>query len=246
MQTNRSVMVVMFSKELKEGTKKSHNAAENTKFVSQFLKGVLNPDEYVKLLTDFWYVYSTMEECVSSSTDPKVKNLQRWSAILNRTSFIERDLRYFKGPMWRNDLHPSEACNTYCYRIREVAEQDPYLLIAHHYTRYIGDLSGGKILKGITERVLKPPVGKGLKFYEFPDIPNAKDFKNNYREILNNLGMNESETNALITEANYAFRLNMYMFEEIQGNAAKSFWQLLNSFAIDYVQEMIVSKRFRK
>ena len=91
-------MVVMFSKELKEGTKKSHNAAENTKFVSQFLKGVLNPDEYVKLLTDFWYVYSTMEECVTSSTDPKVKNLQRWSAILNRTSFIERDLRYFKGP----------------------------------------------------------------------------------------------------------------------------------------------------
>ena len=58
--------------------------------------------------------------------------------------------------------------------------------------------------------------------------------------------MNESETNALIAEANYAFRLNMYMFEEIQGNAAKSFWQLLNSFAQDFLQEMIVSKRFRK
>ena len=50
----------------------------------------------------------------------------------------------------------------------------------------------------------------------------------------------------LIAEANYAFRMNMYMFEEIQGNAAKSFWQLLNSFAIDFIQEMIVSKRFRK
>ena len=52
----------MFSKELKEGTKKSHNAAENTKFVSQFLKGVLNQDEYAKLLSNFYYVYSAMEE----------------------------------------------------------------------------------------------------------------------------------------------------------------------------------------
>ena len=56
----------MFSKELKEGTKKSHNAAENTKFVSQFLKGVLNQDEYAKLLSNFYYVYQTMEECVSA------------------------------------------------------------------------------------------------------------------------------------------------------------------------------------
>ena len=57
--------------------------------------------------------------------------------------------------------------------------------------------------------------------------------------------MNESETNALIAEANYAFRLNMYMFEEIQGNASLSFWQLVKSYLGDFVAEMIVSKRFR-
>ena len=226
-------MVVMFSKELKEGTKKSHNAAENTKFVSQFLKGVLNPDEYVKLLTDFWYVYSTMEECVSSSTDPKVKNLQRWSAILNRTSFIERDLRYFKGPMWRNDLHPSEACNTYCYRIREVAENDPYLLIAHHYTRYIGDLSGGQILKGIAQKALNPPVGEGLHFYDFPRIEDSKAWKNEYRTVLDGLKFDEHQKNALITEANYAFRLNMYVFDELQSTdpypVVTALWRILKN-----------------
>ena len=31
------------AKELKEGTKKSHSAAENTKFVAGFLRGVLDP-----------------------------------------------------------------------------------------------------------------------------------------------------------------------------------------------------------
>ena len=44
------------SKLLKEGTKKSHSAAENTKFVRGFLKGVVNEEEYRKLLTDFYYV----------------------------------------------------------------------------------------------------------------------------------------------------------------------------------------------
>ena len=216
----------MFSKELKEGTKKSHNAAENTKFVSQFLKGVLDPEEYAKLISNFYYVYSTMEECVSSSTDPYVKNLHRWNATLFRTAFISRDLRYYYGPMWRELAKPSEACNTYCYRINEVAEKDPYLLIAHHYTRYIGDLSGGKILRGIAQKALNPPVGEGLHFYDFPRIEDAKAWKDEYRAVLDGLNFDEQQKNALITEANYAFRLNMYMFDEIQGDVGKSVWKI--------------------
>ena len=222
----KNVRDVMFSKELKEGTKKSHNAAENTKFVSQFLKGVLDPEEYAKLISNFYYVYSTMEECVSSSTDPYVKNLHRWNATLFRTAFISRDLRYFYGPMWRELAKPSEACNTYCYRINEEAEKDPYLLIAHHYTRYIGDLSGGKILRGIAQKALNPPVGEGLHFYDFPRIEDAKAWKDEYRTVLDGLNFDEQQKNALITEANYAFRLNMYMFDEIQGDVGKSVWKI--------------------
>ena len=229
---------------LKEGTKESHSAAENTKFVASFLRGVVDYEEYRKLLTNFYYVYDTMEQRIRETEDPMVQAIK--SEDLERKEAIERDLEYYYGPDWKEKQEPSEACNKYCHRLNEVAEKDPYLLVAHHYTRYIGDLSGGKILKEITARVLNPPQGKGLDFYEFPSIPNAKLFKQNYRACLDNLGTDASQENALITEANYAFRLNMYMFEEIQGNAAKSFWQLLNSFAIDFVQEMIVSKRFRK
>ena len=223
----KDARLVMFSKELKEGTKKSHNAAENTKFVSSFLKGVLDPEEYAKLLSNFYYVYQTMEECVSKSTDPYVKNLHRWNATLFRTSFLSRDLRYYYGPMWRELAKPSEACNTYCYRINEVAENDPYLLIAHHYTRYIGDLSGGQILKGIAQKALNPPVGEGLHFYDFPRIEDSKAWKTEYRAVLDGLNFDEQQKNALITEANYAFRLNMYMFDEIQGDAGKSLWKIL-------------------
>ena len=222
-------MTTQFSKEIKEGTKKSHSAAENTKFVASFLKGVLDPEEYRKLLTNFWYVYDTMEQRIQESNDPLVEVLKQWSPILNRTSFIQRDLKYFYGPMWRENQIPSEACNTYCYRITEVAEKDPYLLIAHHYTRYIGDLSGGQILKGIAQKALNPPAGEGLHFYDFPRIDNAKEWKIGYRSVLDDLDLSETQRDALIEEANYAFKLNMDMFNEMKGSTTKSLFVLLRN-----------------
>ena len=228
---------------LKEGTKESHSAAENTKFVASFLRGVVDYEEYRKLLTNFYYVYDTMEQRIRETEDPMVQAIK--SEDLERKEAIERDLEYYYGPEWKDKQIPSEACNTYCHRINEIAEKDPYLLIAHHYTRYIGDLSGGKILREIAARVLKPPVGKGLDFYEFPSIPNAKEFKNNYRAVLDSLECDEQQINALITEANYAFRLNMYMFEEIQGSASKSFLRLAISYLGSFISEMTVSKRYR-
>ena len=215
------------STRLKEGTKKSHNAAENTKFVAGFLRGVLNPEEYRKLITDFYYVYETMEQRIEETKDPLASILKQWGAKLYRTAFLQRDLRYYYGPMWREKQIPSEACNTYCYRINEIAEKDPYLLIAHHYTRYIGDLSGGQILKNIAQKALQPAKGSGLLFYEFPMIDDAKAFKTDYRAVLDGLEVNEHQVNTLITEANYAFRLNMYIFDELQGDAKKSLLKVL-------------------
>ena len=232
-----------FSIDLKEGTKESHSAAENTKFVASFLRGVVEYEEYRKLLTNFYYVYDTMEQRIRETEDPMVQAVR--SENLERKEGIERDLEYYYGAEWKEKQIPSEACNKYCARINEVAEESPYLLVAHHYTRYIGDLSGGKILKEITARVLKPPTGKGLDFYEFPSIPDAKLFKQNYRAILDNLGATVPQENALIAEANYAFELNMFMFDEIQGNATKSFLKLALSYLGSFISEMTVSKRYR-
>ena len=49
-----------------------------------------------------------------------------------------------------------------------------------------------------------------------------KEFKENYRATLNTLPVTESQVSAIIAEANYAFRLNMFMFDELDGNAFKS------------------------
>ena len=225
----------MLATALKEGTKKSHTAAENTKFVSSFLRGVLDPEEYRKLLTNFYYVYDVMEFHIKNSDDPRVKAI--YYPELERKKYIEEDLEYYYGPEWRDMQEPSEAAATYFYRIHEVAEQDPYLLIAHHYTRYIGDLSGGQILRNIAEKALKPPKGAGLMFYEFPRVPDPKAFKTEYRAVLDELPLDESQKNAMIAEANYAFRLNMYLFDEIQSRdkyplltSLKGLWKVATGF----------------
>ena len=144
----------MFSKELKEATKESHSAAENTKFVAGFLRGVVDPEEYRKLIANFWYVYSTMEKLINDSEDPTVRILQGWQSELDRSQSLEKDLVYYYGPYWKEKIESSPACDTYCSRLTELAQEDPYLLLAHHYTRYIGDLSGGQILCKIAKSAL--------------------------------------------------------------------------------------------
>ena len=218
-----------FSKELKIGTKKSHSAAENTSFVRSFLRGVVSKESYKKLVSDLYFVYSAMEEEVEKLKDhPIIGQLQL--SDLNRVNALEQDLRFYYGPIWRSLIKPSEACNQYVNRIREVAKNEPELLVGHHYTRYLGDLSGGQILKGIAKKALALGDGQGLKFYDFEKIEDAKAYKAGYRGILDGLPITEHQANAIIVEANYAFRLNMYMFDTLEGNWIQSLLQMIISF----------------
>ena len=162
-----------FALQLKTETKKSHTAAENTKFIGSFLRGVVSEESYKQLVANFYFIYRAMEEEVDKlSEHPIVGKVH--SKLLNRTEPLSRDLRYYYGPNWRALIAPSEACQRYVNRIREVAEDDPELLVGHHYTRYMGDLSGGQILKGIAEKAMDLKGGEGLYFYEFEGISDKK------------------------------------------------------------------------
>ena len=50
------------STELREGTKKAHTMAENMGFVRCFLRGVVEKNSYRKLVANFYFAYSAMEE----------------------------------------------------------------------------------------------------------------------------------------------------------------------------------------
>ncbi len=205
---------------LKEGTKKSHTMAENVGFVKCFLKGVVEKNSYRNLVANLYFVYSAMEEEMVKHTEhPIISNI--YFPELNRKASLEEDLQYYFGNNWPETVSPSPAGEVYINRIREVSAQSPELLVAHSYTRYLGDLSGGQILKGIAQRAMNLEEGAGTSFYEFEEISDEKAFKNKYRQALNELPIEQATADRIVDEANDAFGLNMNMFKELEGNLIK-------------------------
>ncbi len=222
------------SKDIKVGTKKSHSAAENTKFVAAFLRGVISQENYRTLIKDFYFVYAALEEEMERlKGDTYIDGIN--FPELSRIEQLKMDVRYYYGPNWRAIIAPSESAVQYVERIHEIADKDPYLLVAHHYTRYLGDLSGGQILKGIAEKALNLSNGEGLKFYDFDKIEDKKAYKDNYRFALDCLPLDKPKIDAIIAEANYAFKLNMDLFDEL-GGKSKDGWKSFFKVLLGYIR----------
>ena len=223
-----------FSKQLKEGTKKSHTMAENTSFVASFLRGVVDESKYRQLVANFYFIYHALETEVENNKDNPFVGPMRLNGLSRHDALI-KDCEYFYGDDWREKIYPTEQTQRYVNRIHEVAKENPELLIAHHYTRYMGDLSGGQILKGIAQKALGLKED-GLAFYEFPEISDKKGFKESYRRVLDTIiPATQKNVDGIIVEANYAFRLNMYMFEEIQGDARGSFCKIISNSISEFI-----------
>ena len=223
-----------FSLQLKMGTKKAHTMAENTTFVKQFLKGVVNKSNYRQLIANFYFVYQAMESEMERLKDDPYVGPIRLNGLARKDALIA-DCKYFWGDDWKEQIYPTEATQQYVNRIKEVANDNPKLLIAHHYTRYMGDLSGGQILKVIAQKALGLKED-GLAFYEFPEISDKKGFKESYRRVLDTMiPATQKNVDGIIVEANYAFRLNMYMFEEIQGDARGSFCKIISNSISEFI-----------
>lgn len=211
---------------LREGTKKSHTMAENVGFIKCFLKGVVEKNSYRKLVGNLYFVYSAMEEEMEKHKDhPILSHL--YFPELNRKASLEQDLSYYFGINWRDEVKLSPAGEAYVQRIREVSATQPELLVAQSYTRYLGDLSGGQILKKIAQNAMNLSDGNGTAFYEFPDIPDEKEFKNKYRQAMNDLPIDDATADLIVDEANDAFGMNMNMFNELEGNLIKAIGVML-------------------
>jgi heme oxygenase len=222
-------MSVALAAQLREGTKKAHTMAENTGFVSCFLKGVVDKLSYRKLVADLYFVYEAMEEEVDKlANHPVVGPVGKKE--LNRLESLEQDLAFYFGDNWREEINPSPSAATYVERIHAVAKDSPELLVGHHYTRYMGDLSGGQILKNIAQKAMNMSGDDGLRFYVFNDISDEKAFKTAYRSTMDQLPIDQDMADRILEEANHAFHLNMKMFQELEGNLVAAIGKVLFGF----------------
>nr|BDA99017.1 heme oxygenase [Rhodomonas sp. NIES-2332] len=234
-------MVSKLATQLREGTSKSHSMAENVSFVKSFLGGVIDKESYKTMVGNLYFVYVAIEDAMEKNREHEcIKPI--FYQELNRRESLEQDLSFYYGKDWKEKVAPSAATSEYVNRINTISESKPELLVAHAYTRYLGDLSGGQILKKIAQRAMNLKGNEGLAFYDFTHIKDEQNFKQNYKEALDNLPIPADDTGKIIAEANVSFNLNMKMFQELEA----SFVKIFASMIINSVRSSLETLNIRK
>ncbi len=122
--------------------------------LSALFSNKLTKEQYVKFLDAAWFIYRALErELALHSSDHGVGPIH-FPAELERGSAVEADLKYYTGNE-KPRAKPGKATLRYLERIVQIGQRvhgapeaekkklGAVLLMAHSYTRYFGDLSGG-------------------------------------------------------------------------------------------------------
>ncbi|MGZ0212388.1 MAG: biliverdin-producing heme oxygenase, partial [Actinomycetales bacterium] len=147
------------------------------------------------------------------STDPVAAPFI--TSQLTRLPAIEADLEFLIGANWRDQITALPTAAAYAARVREIAAQNwAGGFIAHHYTRYLGDLSGGQIIRTIMQRQFGFETN-GVGFYLFDEIAKPKEFKNTYRDQLDAVEWDDAERDRVIEEVLAAYQFNTDLFIDL-------------------------------
>ncbi|MGV9708085.1 biliverdin-producing heme oxygenase [Streptomyces sp. NPDC003483] len=201
-----------FSTLIRTASHEQHTEAETSTFMSDLLGGRLGVDAYARYTEQLWFVYEALEADAGTLAADPVAGPFIQPGLLRRAA-LERDLTHLRGTGWRATLTALPATEAYATRVAECARTWPGGYVAHHYTRYLGDLSGGQIIRDRAERTWGfARKGDGVRFYVFEDIANPAAFKRGYRALLDAVPADDLERQRIIAECKRAFALNTAVF----------------------------------
>jgi heme oxygenase len=202
---------------LRERTRDLHAQAERSGMIADILAGRTTQRGYALLMRNLLPVYQALEHHLSRHADsPLLGAFAR--PELARADAIEADLKALSGESYAAPRLP-EAAN-YVQAIERASAGNGDRLVAHAYTRYLGDLSGGQILKRLLARSLSLPAS-ALSFYEFPAIADVATFKSEYRAAIDRVGDESDEFDGIVEEGALAFELNIELSAALQAEVAR-------------------------
>jgi heme oxygenase len=206
--------VISFSAALRERTWSGHGDSEGAEFMTDLMKGRGTRDDYIALVAQHYFVYQALEAAAAKfAGDPKVEPFL--SPALTRMPALEADLEFLLGADWLEQIAPLPTAVRYVDRIDEVAADGwGGGFVAHHYTRYLGDLSGGQHIGKLMQRHFGFETN-GIGFYLFNEIADPSEFKIRYREQLDAAGWDAVEQERVIDEVLLAYRLNSELFVDL-------------------------------
>ncbi|UUU42261.1 heme oxygenase (biliverdin-producing) [Streptomyces sp. NBC_00162] len=204
-----------FSTVIRVASHEQHTEAETSTFMSDLLGGRLGVEAYTRYTEQLWFVYRALEDAAGSLREDPVAGPFIQPELM-RVAEIERDLAHLLGPDWREGVAALPATEAYAARVAQCAAEWPGGYVAHHYTRYLGDLSGGQIIRDKAERTWGfARKGDGVRFYVFAGISNPAAFKRTYRELLDAIAADDLEKQRIVDECKRAFDFNGAVFREL-------------------------------
>jgi heme oxygenase len=195
---------------VREASAADHRAAERRGFVVRLMAGELDLDAYGRYLAQLAPVYAALEE----------RGPGGWpifEAGFARSKAIRADLAALGMPAGHPALPETQD---HADRVRHlVATGDDVRYLAHHYTRYLGDLSGGQAIGALMARHYGATPDQ-LTFFDFTALGRPVEAKRRYRERMNALGLDAGQVAALVEEVRTAFRMTTAVFDALDREPA--------------------------
>lgn len=210
--------IISFSAALRERSSTPHADTESSGFMTGLLKGDGSRDDYIALVAQHYFIYEALEAAAERMKSDPVASVFITDR-LTRLPALESDLEFLIGPNWRTEITPLPVTQRYVDRITQVGATWPGGFVAHHYTRYLGDLSGGIFIGRVMARRFGFETN-GIGFYIFDEIADPTAFKDVYREQLDAVPWDDEEKERVIGEVIAAYHFNNELFAELERERA--------------------------
>lgn len=198
--------VTPFSEVLRRRTHRSHGSSAGHGFMADLVGGACDVADYADLLGQYAFVYDALERAAVRMAEHPVA-APFVTAQLTRMPAIRADLEYLVGPDWSELVCPLPATTAYVRRLNEVAATWPGGFVAHHYTRYLGDVAGGHAIGSLLAEQFGFETN-GILFYIFDQVADPGAFESTYRAQLDAAPWSAEEQERVIAEVELAYRLD--------------------------------------
>lgn len=203
----------LFSQEMREVTRTIHNRSDA--LVNAKLGITLSDDSvWAEGLLVFYEIFKFLEEALHRHRDSLIGDLLLPG--MTRTEAFEADLDFYLGANWRDDYRVRPEVQQYLDHLRQIEEENPYLIIAYVYHLYMGLFSGGQIL--MAKRVVSLTSCEGCAVTTY-DGQAIGPLKKKLREAINMLADNldEDTRKAILQEGIKVFELNNLVISSVRG-----------------------------
>jgi heme oxygenase len=199
---------------LKAETRALHTSAERSRFMGLLLRGQMERPAYCEMLRNLHAIYAALEPAlVRHAQHPVIAPV--FEPALARTDALAADLLALHGPDWTDAFELQPAAARYARRLHEIDATQPAMLLAHAYVRYLGDLSGGQMLRRVVAEGMHLPAHTGTAFYDFGEPHETQALTQAFRAGLDKVIFDATSADALVAEAVLAFQWHRALFDEL-------------------------------